>query len=245
MLFRFRCLLRYAESIPQRHNPLSGNGFSRPALSVWMKMGPVFVTTCMSAVSSERSRSQSAKLVLENLRGATPSAIPSQPSCCAAVATFVRFRHCLAMRMCAPRRSTPMCWARHLQVCRAHWAEPCPGTLPPYPVPGQLEKCVLKGCKECRLSVPEERGCFWQSVAYPESNPEYLGLSKGICGGCDLSPESKTPARAGVLVTDRVSFNRPRHGRCGTCASKRRLRSTHWDARSFGRRGIRVPGAAS
>ena len=42
-----------------------------------------------------------------------------------------------------------------------------------------------------------------------------------------------------------AAFNPPRRGRCGTCASSRRLPATHPGARSSARRGTRAPGAAS
>lgn len=68
---------------------------------------------------------------------------------------------------------------------------------------------------------------------------------KGFSADVSYAHKTKTPAVAGVLVTARAGLNRPRLGRYGTCASRRRLRSSPWGARSFARRGRRVPGAAS
>ena len=42
-----------------------------------------------------------------------------------------------------------------------------------------------------------------------------------------------------------LQVSRPRGGRCGTCASSRRLPATRQGARSWSRRGTPAPGAAS
>jgi hypothetical protein len=35
-----------------------------------------------------------------------------------------------------------MYWVKALPVCRAPWVELYSGTLPPYPIHGQVEECV-------------------------------------------------------------------------------------------------------
>src|SRR5690606_9374238 len=103
------------------------------------------------------------------------------------------------------------------------------GGLPPLPVP---------------LLAPSGGSPFGPACGCSALRLSREGRGVRSCGGDGLCAYKNPGAWPGFLLV-RGGFSLPRPVRCGTCASRRRLRSSRPGTRSSGRRGRRVPGAAS
>lgn len=115
------------------------------------------------------------------------------------------------------------------------------------------------GCHRNRAGAANGRNGTAAEVVVERAQEEAHGCSRGCNREAGANARSGTAARyrqvlpgaprAGSARTypsaRATPINPPRPGRCGTCASSRRLPASHPASRSSARRGIPAPGAAS